>query len=232
MKRFIWVLLSTLWCLSSCVYIGLSSSEIKQHNERIKEQISDFSFENYEGNFYSFPGEEDKIVDFHCQEGHIEFLIATSENLYYFTDTQAYTFSTKTLQESLSLNNEQYDIYVQDIEELISFVQQFDGSSSKQEGRRAVKGEESNPLDEITHYYYGINWKYSDVAGLYFYVTSEGSFLKEIYLTDHAKDGGLGKPHFQIQFTEEPEQSSLKMEYEKKKAMIIQNKKEEKRGQA
>ncbi len=215
--------LMLLMSLTSCVYIGLSSKEIQQHNEKILEQLGDFPLSNYEGTFYSFPEEEDKMVQFHCQNGNLELLIITKDHIIYNTGTQEYDFSTSTLQESMHPKNGEGYSYPEEIEALISFIKEFDGTSSKVEGRSGVEADEEGPLDEITHYYYEMDWTYSDVAGLYFYVNAKTSSLKSIYLTDHSNDGGFGKPHFQLWLLKEQRDSSLKTEYESRKEAVTKS---------
>ncbi len=86
-----------------------------------------------------------------------------------------------------------------------------------------MEADEEGPLDEITHYYYEMDWTYSDVAGLYFYVNAKTSSLKSIYLTDHSNDGGFGKPHFQLWLLKEQRDSSLKTEYESRKEAVTKS---------
>ena len=215
--------LMLLMSLTSCVYIGLSSKEIQQHNEKILEQLGDFPFSNYEGTFYSFPEEEDKMVQFQCQNGNLELLIITKDHIIYNTGTQEYDFSISTLQESMYPKNGEGYSYPEEIEALISFIKKFDGTSSKVEGRNGVEADEEGPLDEITHYYYEMDWPYSNVAGLYFYVNAKTSSLKRIYLTDHSNDGGFGKPHFQLWFLKNQRDSSLMTEYESRKEAFIKS---------
>ena len=44
-------LISTLVSLTSCVYLGLPPKKVKQHNEAIKQQLPEFSLDNFNGSF-------------------------------------------------------------------------------------------------------------------------------------------------------------------------------------
>ena len=48
-------LISTLVSLTSCVYLGLPPKKVKQHNEAIKQQLPEFSLDNFYGSFYYIP---------------------------------------------------------------------------------------------------------------------------------------------------------------------------------
>ena len=80
-------LISTLVSLTSCVYLGLPPKKVKQHNEAIKQQLPEFSLDNFNGSFYYIPECEGKSITFSSKDGKREYLIKTNESLSYFDVT-------------------------------------------------------------------------------------------------------------------------------------------------
>ena len=65
-----------------------------------------------------------------------------------------------------------YDEY-QDVLELIEFLKAFDGTADKVTGRRDIEMDENGSIDEVTYYYYALDWKYSKGADLNFYISKD-----------------------------------------------------------
>ena len=80
-------LISTLVSLTSCVYLGLPPKKVKQHNEAIKQQLPEFSLDNFNGSFYYIPECEGKSITFSSKDGKREYLIKTNKSLSYFDGT-------------------------------------------------------------------------------------------------------------------------------------------------
>ena len=74
-------LISTLVSLTSCVYLGLPPKKVKQHNEAIKQQLPEFSLDNFNGSFYYIPECEGKSITFSSKDGKREYLIKTKKNI-------------------------------------------------------------------------------------------------------------------------------------------------------
>ena len=88
-------IVATLFFLTSCVYVGLPTEKIKQHNEAIKQQLPKLFLNNFSGSFYYIPGSEGKSINFSSKDGKREYLIKTNEKLSYFdgNSEKTYTFS-------------------------------------------------------------------------------------------------------------------------------------------
>ena len=223
MKKFISILftIGIVLTLTSCVYIGLLPKEVKKHNEKILEQFKEFPLDTYSGSYY-FKEKDGFSVDvqFSSTEERMEFFIITDDELYY-TDTITFRkFDFQSKEESILEECPYYKDAYADILDIIKIVQAFDGKSDKSSGRRGIESVGEDILDEVTHYYYNMDWKYSDVAMYDFYVSAETSKLYYFMLRDISNDGGFGKPHFNIRFDPEIEWD-LSEEYESYKESIL-----------
>ena len=174
---------------SSCIYIGLFSNEIKRYTPSIVEQISNFSFSNYECDFYYFP------------ESYNDSSIEYSYDLAEKTECRVE-------KESMS-----YDEY-QDVLELIEFLKAFDGTADKVTGRRDIDMDENGSIDEVTYYYYALDWKYSKGADLNFYISKDTLTLKSLLLMDRSNDDGSKYPHFVFNCNSMTGFTNLKEEYD------------------
>ena len=76
------------------MYLGLPFEKVKQHNEAIKQQLPEFSLDNFNGSFYYIPECEGKSITFSFKDGKREYLIKTNKSLSYFDGTtkKTYTF--------------------------------------------------------------------------------------------------------------------------------------------
>lgn len=192
-------LISTLVSLTSCVYLGLPPKKVKQHNEAIKQQLPNFSLDNFNGSFYYIPECEGKSITFSSKDGKREYLIKTKESLSYFDGTtkKTYTFSTKS-EESIVENWEEYQSIDKDIQGILDFIHYYDGDYDKIKSISGSKQYDKEIYDEIEHNVYSMEWKYSSIALFLFYLNAKTSVLHSIYLTDISKNMNDEKPHFDI----------------------------------
>ncbi|MCM1131006.1 MAG: hypothetical protein NC310_06660 [Roseburia sp.] len=223
MKKIMRVLfLGILFALTSCVYLGLSSKEVKKHNEKIVEQFNEFPLDTYIG-FYYFKEEDGLSVDvqFSSSKEGLEFFIVTDDEIYYTDTFSSKKFGFESKEESiLDEKCPYYEEAYTDILDIIEIVSAFDGVADKTSGRRGVEKVAEDILDEVTYYYYNMDWKYSDTAMYDFYVSSQTSQLYYFMLRDISNDGGFGKPHFNIHFDKELDRN-LYDEYESYKKSIL-----------
>lgn len=214
MKRLLVLLnLFVLIFVSGCIWIGLSSSEIKKYTACILEQLPQYSFSNYECDFYYIPG-TDTTMQFTSIGGEIEYLSKESSVMLYYNDgTKEYAYDIKKKEETiLDKNISSYSTYP-DLLDLISFLQAFDGKVKKSTGRRGVEEDEDGIMDEVTYYYYDLNWKYSKGAELNFYISKKTNQIKKILLLDRSNDEGKECPHFRFTSTLKEDVFNLKEEY-------------------
>ena len=192
-------LISTLVSLASCVYLGLPPKKVKQHNEAIKQQLPQFSLDNFNGSFYYIPECEGKSITFSSKDGKREYLIKTNESLFYFDGTtkKTYTFSTK-YEVSIEGNWEEYQSIDKDIQVILDFIHSYDGDYDKIKSISGSKQYDKEIYDEIEHNVYSMEWKYSSIALFLFYLNAKTSVLHSIYLTDISKNPNEEKPHFDI----------------------------------
>ena len=192
-------LISTLVSLTSCVYLGLPPKKVKQHNEAIKQQLPEFSLDNFNGSFYYIPECEGKSITFSSKDGKREYLIKTNESLSYFDGTtkKTYTFSTK-YEENIVGNLEEYQSIDKDIQGILDFIHSYDGDYDKIKSISGSKQYGKEIYDEIEHNVYSMEWKYSSIALFLFYLNAKTSVLHSIYLTDISKNMNEEKPHFDI----------------------------------
>ena len=212
---FVVTLISTLVSLTSCVYLGLSPKKVKQHNEAIKQQLPEFSLDNFNGSFYYIPECEGKSIDFSSKDGKREYLIKTNESLSYFDGTtkKTYTFSTKS-EESIEGNLEEYQSIDTDIQGILDMIHSYDGDYDKIKSISGSKQYGKEIFDEIEHNVYSMEWKYSSIALFLFYLNAKTSVLHSIYLTDISKNMNEKKPHFDLHlYPNESFVLSLKEEY-------------------
>ena len=201
--------------LTSCVYIGLPPEKVKQHNEAIKQQLPEFSLDNFNGSFYYIPECEGKSITFSSKDGKREYLIKTNESLSYFDGTtkKTYTFSTK-YEESIVVNWEEYQSIDKDIQGILDFIHSYDGNYDKIKSISGSKQYDKEIYDEIEHNVYSMEWKYSSIALFLFYLNAKTSVLHSIYLTDISKNMNDEKPHFDIYlYSNESFALSLEEEY-------------------
>ena len=193
------ILISTLVFLTSCVYIGLPPEKVKQHNEAIKQQLPEFSLDNFNGSFYYIPECEGKSITFSSKDGKREYLIKTNESLSYFDGTtkKTYTFSTKS-EESIVKNWEEYQSIDKGIQGILDVIHSYNGDYDKIKSISGSKQYGKEIYDEIEHNVYSMEWKYSSIALFLFYLNAKTSVLHSIYLTDISKNPNEEKPHFDI----------------------------------
>ena len=192
-------LISTLVSLTSCVYLGLPPKKVKQHNEAIKQQLPEFSLDNFNGSFYYIPECEGKEITFSSKDGKREYLIKTNESLSYFDGTtkKTYTFSTK-YEESIVETWEEYQSIDKDIQGILDFIHSYDENYDKIKSISSSKQYGKEIYDEIEHNVYSMEWKYSSIALFLFYLNAKTSVLHSIYLTDISKNMNEEKPHFDL----------------------------------
>ncbi|MDY3890635.1 MAG: hypothetical protein SOZ70_06090 [Bacilli bacterium] len=190
-------LISTLVSLTSCVYLGLPPKKVKQHNEAIKQQLPNFSLDNFNGSFYYIPECEGKSITFSSKDGKREYLIKTKESLSYFDGTtkKTYTFFTKS-EESIVENWEEFQSIDKDIQGILDFIHSYDGDYDKIKSISGSKQYDKEIYDEIEHNVYSMEWKYSSIALFLFYLNAKTSVLHSIYLTDISENMNEEKPHF------------------------------------
>lgn len=216
--------------LSSCVYIGLSKNALKKHNEKIKEQMANFSYDSYTVEFYHYPNEE-KTVSMNCVDGKLEYLLVEKERIDYATQTEGISYNFLTKEETTFSIDIMSTSYYADALELISTIKNYENLSGKTSGRKAIYEDEEDVLDEVTHYFYHMeDWEYLDNAELDFYVTSKDSILKNIWFTDCSNNYQLDKRHFtmNIYLNSYVNPSNLKESYENYVKMYEENDKKEK----
>ena len=192
-------LILTLVFLTSCVYIGLPPEKVKQHNEAIKQQLPEFSLDNFNGSFYYIPECEGKSITVSSKDGKREYLIKTNESLSYFDGTtkKTYTFSTKS-EEIIVGYWEEYQSIDKDIQGILDVIHSYDGTCDKIKSISGSKQYGKEIYDEIEHNVYSMEWKYSSIALFLFYLNAKTSVLHSIYLTDISKNMNEEKPHFDI----------------------------------
>ena len=215
-------ILATLFFLTSCVYVGLPAEKVKRHNEVIKQQLPGFSLDNFNGSFYYIPGSEGKSISFSSKNGKREYLIKTNEKLSYFdgNSEKTYTFSLKS-EVNTSGNTVDYQAVDNDIQDILNVVQSYDGTYDKIKSISGSQkyGEEID--DEIEHNVYSMEWKYSSIAVLIFYLNANTSALHSIYLRDVSEDMNEEKAHFDLFiYPNESFVSSLEDEYETLKSVM------------
>ena len=193
------ILISTLVFLTSCVYIGLPPEKVKQHNEAIKQQLPEFSLDNFNGSFYYIPECEGKRITFSSKDGKREYLIQTNESLSYFDGTtkKTYTFSTKS-EEIIVGYWEEYQSIDKDIQGILDVIHSYDGTYDKIKSISGSQQYGKEIYDEIEHNVYSMEWKYSSIALFLFYLNAKNSDLHSIYLTDVSKNMNEEKPHFDL----------------------------------
>ena len=193
------ILISTLVFLTSCVYIGLPPEKVKQHNEAIKQQLPEFSLDNFNGSFYYIPECEGKRITFSSKDGKREYLIQMNESLSYFDGTtkKTYTFSTKS-EEIIVGYWEEYQSIDKDIQGILDVIHSYDGTCDKIKSISGSKQYGKEIYDEIEHNVYSMEWKYSSIALFLFYLNAKTSDLHSIYLTDVSKNMNEEKPHFDL----------------------------------
>ncbi|MCM1439059.1 MAG: hypothetical protein NC131_07585 [Roseburia sp.] len=203
MKKF-WLILVgaivvNLVLLTSCVYIGLPTEKVKQHNEAIKQQLSDFSLDNFSGSFYYIPENEGKSIYFSSKNGEREYLIKTDEKLSYFDGIteKTYTFSTKA-EENTSENTADYQLIENDIQDILDSVHSYNGTYDKIKSVSGSQKYGEEIYDEIEHDVYSMEWKYSSIALFLFYLNTETSVLHSVYLRDVSENMNEDKPHFDL----------------------------------
>ena len=198
---------------SSCIYIGLFSNEIKRYTPSIVEQISNFSFSNYECDFYYFP-ESDRRVQFCSIDGRVEYLMTSTSQICYNDSSIEYSYDLAEKTECrVEKESMSYDEY-QDVLELIEFLKAFDGTADKVTGRRDIEMDENGSIDEVTYYYYAIDWKYSKGADVNFYISKDTLTLKSLLLMDRSNDDGSKYPHFVFNCNSMTGFTNLKEEYD------------------
>ena len=193
-------LISTLVSLTSCVYIGLPPEKVKQHNEAIKQQLPEFSLDNFNGSFYYIPECEGKSITFSSKDGKREYLIQTNESLSYFDGTtkKTYTFSTKSEEIIIVGYWEEYQSIDKDIQGILDVIHSYNGDYDKIKSISGSKQYGKEIYDEIEHNVYSMEWKYSSIALFLFYLNAKTSDLHSIYLTDVSKNMNEEKPHFDL----------------------------------
>lgn len=192
-------LILTLVFLTGCVYIGLSPEKVKQHNEAIKQQVSEFPLDNFSGSFYYIPECEGKSIAFSSKNGEREYLIETNESLIYFDGTteKTYTFSTKA-EESTAGNPKEYQSIEKDIQDILDVIHSYDGTYDKIKSISGSQRYGEEIYDEIEHDVYSIEWKYSSTASFLFYLNAETSVLHSVYVRDISENMNEEKPHFDL----------------------------------
>ena len=214
-------ILATLFFLISCVYVGLPAEKVKRHNEVIKQQLPGFSLDNFNGSFYYIPGSEGKSISFSSKNGKREYLINTNEKLSYFdgNSEKTYTFSLKS-EVNTSGNTVDYQAVDNDIQDILNVVQSYDGTYDKIKSISGSQKYGEEIYDEIEHNVYSMEWKYSSIAVLIFYLNANTSALHSIYLRDVSEDMNEEKAHFDLFiYPNESFVSSLEDEYETLKSV-------------
>ncbi len=214
-------ILATLFFLTSCVYVGLPAEKVKRHNEVIKQQLPGFSLDNFNGSFYYIPGSEGKSISFSSKNGKREYLIKTNEKLSYFdgNSEKTYTFSLKS-EVNTSGNTVDYQAVDNDIQDILNVVQSYDGTYDKIKSISGSQKYGEEIYDEIEHNVYSMEWKYSSIAVLIFYLNANTSALHSIYLRDVSEDMNEEKAHFDLFiYPNESFVSSLEDEYETLKSV-------------
>ena len=214
-------ILATLFFLTSCVYVGLPAEKLKRHNEVIKQQLPGFSLDNFNGSFYYIPGSEGKSISFSSKNGKREYLIKTNEKLSYFdgNSEKTYTFSLKS-EVNTSGNTVDYQAVDNDIQDILNVVQSYDGTYDKIKSISGSQKYGEEIYDEIEHNVYSMEWKYSSIAVLIFYLNANTSALHSIYLRDVSEDMNEEKAHFDLFiYPNESFVSSLEDEYETLKSV-------------
>ena len=209
-------ILATLFFLTSCVYVGLPAEKVKRHNEVIKQQLPGFSLDNFNGSFYYIPGSEGKSISFSSKNVKREYLIKTNEKLSYFdgNSEKTYTFSLKS-EVNTSGNTVDYQAVDNDIQDILNVVQSYDGTYDKIKSISGSQKYGEEIYDEIEHNVYSMEWKYSSIAVLIFYLNANTSALHSIYLRDVSEDMNEEKAHFDLFiYPNESFVSSLEDEYE------------------
>ena len=211
---FVGVIVVNLVLFTSCVYVGLPTAKVKQHNEAIKQQLPNFSLDNFSGSFNYIPESEGKSIYFSSKNGKREYLIKTNEKVSYFDGTteKTYTFSTKT-EEDTSENKADYQLIENDIQDILNVVQSYNGTYDRIASISGSQKYGEEIYDEIEHDVYSMEWKYSSIALFLFYLNTETSVLHSIYLRDISKSMNDGKPHFDL-FIYPNESFILSLEYE------------------
>lgn len=212
-------LILTLVFFTGCVYIGLPAKKVKQHNEAIIKQLSEYPLDNFSGSFYYIPESEGTSISFSYVGEKREYLIRTDKALSYFDGTteKIYTFSTKA-EESSSGNTEKFQSINKDIQEILDVIRSYNGQYDKANGRSGIQKYEEEVYDEIEHDIYSMEWKYSSIAMFLFYVNAKTSALHSICLRDISKNMNEEKPHFNLYlYPNESFVSDLKEEYETQK---------------
>lgn len=215
-------IVATLFFLTSCVYVGLPTEKIKQHNEAIKKQLPDFFLNNFSGSFYYIPGSEGKSINFSSKDGKREYLIKTNEKLSYFDGTteKTYTFSIKP-EESASGNIATYQLIDNDIQDILNVIHSYGGTYDKIKSVSSSQKYEEEIYDEIEHDVYSMEWKYSSIASFTFYLNAKTSVLHSIYFRDASENMNEEKSHFDLFiYPNESFVSSLEDEYETLKRVI------------
>lgn len=213
MKKLLFLFIITLFCLTGCVYVGLLPSETKKHNDKIIEQISSFPIEHYSGCFY----EEKQTIYFTSKNAQVEYFIVQEDVLYYYNGSIERSYKPVDKEEIIEeKSNVKYEPFQKDIEDILGFTKSFNGSSDKCSGRRGMEQVEEDILDEVTHYFYNMDWKYSPNAMLDFYVSSKTSELYFYGIRDISNDGGQGLLHFNLSVYKDSTMvaSNLSEEYE------------------
>ncbi len=228
-KVFAILFLGMLLGLTSCVYLGLFPKEVKKHNSMIQEQIADFPFHNFDVEFYYFPDEE-KSAYVSCANGIFELLLFEDDYMYYNNngDEIRYDFETKE-EVTYKKNIEEYSYY-EDALQLVEAIQNYQNLSDKTTGRRGMDEDEDGYLDEVTHYFYDMDWEYLDCAELDFYVTKDTSKIKRIFFIDCTNNWQLDRRHFKMQayFNYDENRYTLKESYEFQKRLQEEIEEEEK----
>ena len=214
-------ILATLFFFICCVYVGLPAEKVKRHNEVIKQQLPGFSLDNFNGSFYYIPGSEGKSISFSSKNGKREYLIKTNEKLSYFdgNSEKTYTFSLKS-EVNTSGNTVDYQAVDNDIQDILNVVQSYDGTYDKIKSISGSQKYGEEIYDEIEHNVYSMEWKYSSIAVLIFYLNANTSALHSIYLRDVSEDMNEEKAHFDLFiYPNESFVSSLEDEYETLKSV-------------
>ncbi|MDE6661232.1 MAG: hypothetical protein K2J93_05375 [Anaeroplasmataceae bacterium] len=225
------LLIGLLFGLTSCVYLGLSSKEVKKHNSLIKEQIAEFPFENFDIEFYYFPNEE-RHAFVNCVNGIYELLVFEDGNMCYNYDGDEICYDFETKQEITYKKAVTEYSYYEDALALVKAIQDYQRFSKSTTGRRAMDEDEDGYLDEVTHYFYNMDWEYLDCAELDFYVTEDTSKIKRIFFTDRTNNWQLDRRHFEMHAYLNYDENSytLRDSYEWQKAYDEAEKEEEEKN--
>ncbi|MDE6656571.1 MAG: hypothetical protein K2J85_06240 [Anaeroplasmataceae bacterium] len=189
MKKFLSILvLGLLAGLTSCVYLGLSQKTINKYTKEIVKQVSEIEYKYYHGNLEFRSEEESVSVSFSCIDGFFEFYIHAEDKVFYNVNGEERCFDETTLTEEAYYKDVHSYSYYQNIEELIQFIKDFDGKSDKSMGRIGMDEDAGVVLDEVTHYYYNLDWTFNKEMEINFYVTREEGIIKRISMWDYGKD--------------------------------------------